>query len=42
MLTCIVGRGRYRRTEIGVEVVRETGACREFGMLLHEVLGGVC
>lgn len=42
MLTCVVGRGRYRRMNDGIEVVRETGACKSFGSLLHETLQGVC
>lgn len=42
ILTALVGRGRYRRTETGVEVVRETGACRAFGVVLQDVLSGVC
>lgn len=42
LLTCVVGRGRYRRVAGGVEVVRESGVCRSFGSLLHETLQGVC
>src|SRR5579875_447274 len=42
MLTCVVGRGRYRRSDTGVEVLRESGACKSFGTLLQEVLQGVC
>ncbi len=42
MLTCVVGRGRYRRSDTGVEVLRESGVCKSFGTLLQEVLQGVC
>ena len=41
MLMREVGRGRYRREEEGVTVLREKGACVSFGELLQEVLLGV-
>ena len=42
LLTRLAGRGHYRRTEAGIEVRRETGACQGFGLLLEDVLQGVC
>jgi formate-dependent nitrite reductase cytochrome c552 subunit len=41
MLMHEVGMGRYRRTDEGVMVLREKGACVSYGELLQEVLLGV-
>lgn len=41
MLLHMVGKGRYRKDEGGVVVLRESGACASFGALLCEVLSGV-
>lgn len=41
ILMAVAGRGLYRRTLEGIEVVKETGVCRSFSAYLHEVLTGV-
>lgn len=41
IMLSIVGRGFYRRTQVGIEVLKETGACRNFSAYLQDVLTGV-
>lgn len=41
MLKHVVGKGRYCKAEGSVVVLRESGACANFGVLLQDILSGV-
>jgi hypothetical protein len=41
VMMAVAGRGLYRRTSEGIEVLKETGVCRSFSAYLHEILTGV-
>jgi hypothetical protein len=41
IMMAVAGKGLYRRTSEGIEVLREQGVCRSFSAYLHEVLTGV-